>query len=110
MLKHTHAASLRTNGKNKQSPYGAVENVIIMLNNMTDEAEKKLDMENVRCADYEKKQLQQIENTRQDISMYDARAAAARADILGAETEITLISGKLPKLKAALEEHNDVCE
>merc|ERR1719272_2557890 len=41
--------------------------------------------------------------------MYDARAANAKSLVLGASTEILLISGKLPKLKGSLAEHNAIC-
>eukprot|EP00747_Dinoflagellata_sp_TGD_P156415 gnl/TRDRNA2_/TRDRNA2_177661_c10_seq1.p1 gnl/TRDRNA2_/TRDRNA2_177661_c10~~gnl/TRDRNA2_/TRDRNA2_177661_c10_seq1.p1 ORF type:complete len:899 (+),score=218.17 gnl/TRDRNA2_/TRDRNA2_177661_c10_seq1:93-2699(+) len=96
--------------RKKPKGYGAVDGVIKMLNNMTDESEKKLDIEQATCADYEKNQLGQIEGTRQDISAYDAKAAAAKGEVLAAGTQINLIGGKLPKLKGALSEHNAICK
>jgi hypothetical protein len=75
-----------------------------MLNGMIAEAEHKLDLEEVRCSEFEKKQLALMEQTKQDIAMYNAIAAEARADILAAQTQIELLTQKIPELNDSLDQ------
>merc|ERR1719463_680827 len=77
---------------------------LTMLNDMIAEAEHKLDLEEVRCAEFEQKQLELMEQTRQDIAMYNAIAAEARAEILAAQTQIEMLTQRIPELNTALDQ------
>merc|ERR1719310_2501029 len=83
-------------------PGSGVFMALTMLNDMISEAERKLDLEEVRCAEFEQKQLQLMEQTRQDIAMYNAIASEARAEILAAQTQIDMLVQKIPELNESL--------
>merc|ERR1719160_1841941 len=91
------------------APGSGVFMALTMLNDMISEAEHKLDLEEVRCAEYEKKQLAMMEQTRQDIAMYNAIASEARSDILAAQTNIDMIVNKLPRLNDSLNQLLKMC-
>merc|ERR1719420_374187 len=91
------------------APNSGVALATNMLNEMIAEAEHKLDLEEVRCSEFEKKQLELIEQTKQDIAMYNAIAAEARADILSAQTQIEMITQKIPELNASLDQLLQKC-
>merc|ERR1719316_2154807 len=76
---------------------------------MVTESEHKLDLEEVKCSEYEKKQLAMMEQTRQDIAMYNAIASEARSDILAAQTNIDMIVNKLPRLNDSLNQLLKMC-
>merc|ERR1719420_500076 len=86
------------------APNSGVALATNMLNEMIAEAEHKLDLEEVRCSEFEKKQLELIEQTKQDIAMYNAIAAEARADILSAQTQIEMITQKIPQMNDSLDQ------
>merc|ERR1719463_64029 len=84
------------------APGSGVFMALTMLNDMISEAEHKLDLEEVRCAEFEQKQLELMEQTRQDIAMYNAIASEARAEILAAQTQIDMLVQKIPELNDTL--------
>merc|ERR1719310_2251537 len=84
------------------APGSGVFMALTMLNDMISEAEHKLDLEEVRCAEVEQKQLKLMEETRQDIAMYNAIASEARAEILAAQTQIDMLVQKIPELNDSL--------
>merc|ERR1719324_2317382 len=84
------------------APGSGVFMALTMLNDMISEAERKLDLEEVRCAEFEQKQLKLMEETRQDIAMYNAIASEARAEILAAQTQIDMLVQKIPELNDSL--------
>merc|ERR1719171_892047 len=86
------------------APGSGVFMALTMLNDMISESEHKLDLEEVRCSEFEKKQLELMEQTRQDIAMYNAIAAEARSDILAAQTQIDMITQRIPELNTALDQ------
>merc|ERR1719240_1930870 len=86
------------------APGSGVAAATNMLNEMISEAEHKLDLEEVRCSEFEKKQLELMEQTKQDIAMYNAIAAEARGDILAAQTQIDMITQRIPELNTALDQ------
>merc|ERR1719265_1649064 len=84
------------------APGSGVFMALTMLNEMISEAEHKLDLEEVRCAEFEQKQLELMEQTRQDIAAYNAIASEARAEILAAQTQIDMLVQKIPELNQSL--------
>merc|ERR1719454_842226 len=80
-----------------------------MLNKMITESQKKLDLEDVKCSQYIESQTEIMEQVTQDISSFNAQAAAARAHILKAMTTIELIETKLPQMKTDLQAHLEKC-
>merc|ERR1719390_258764 len=84
------------------APGSGVFMALTMLNDMISEAEHKLDIEEVRCAEFEQKTLQLMEQTRQDIAAYNAIASEARAEILAAQTQIDMLVQKIPELNDSL--------
>merc|ERR1719316_1508034 len=84
------------------APGSGVFMALTMLNEMISEAEHKLDLEEVRCAEFEAKQLELMEQTRQDIAAYNAIASEARAGILAAQTQIEMLLQKIPELNDSL--------
>merc|ERR1719316_1904745 len=84
------------------APGSGVFMALTMLNDMISEAEHKLDLEEVRCAEFEAKQLELMEQTRQDIAAYNAIASEARAEILAAQTQIEMLLQKIPELNDQL--------
>merc|ERR1719171_139289 len=84
------------------APGSGVFMALTMLNDMISEAEHKLDLEEVRCAEFEAKQLELMEQTRQDIAAYNAIASEARAEILAAQTQIDMLVQKIPELNESL--------
>merc|ERR1719171_1347161 len=84
------------------APGSGVFMALTMLSDMISEAERKLDIEEVRCAEFEQKQRKLMEETRQDIAMYNAIASEARAEILAAQTQIDMLVQKIPELNDTL--------
>merc|ERR1719399_1709275 len=100
---HHHRASSGTAPNTATpAPGSGVFMALTMLNDMISESEHKLDLEEVRCSEFEKKQLELMEQTRQDIAMYNAIAAEARSDILAAQTQIDMITQRIPELNTSL--------
>merc|ERR1719238_432277 len=91
------------------APGSGVAAATTMLNEMIAEAEHKLDLEEVRCSEFEKKQLELMEQTKQDIAMYNAIAAEARANILAAQTQIEMLTQRIPELNASLDQLLQKC-
>merc|ERR1719420_2486048 len=95
---HHHRHRLRSStapNTDTPAPGSGVAAATTMLNEMIAEAEHKLDLEEVRCSEFEKKQL---------IAMYNAIAAEARGDILSAQTQIEMITQKIPELNDSLDQ------
>merc|ERR1719420_1220238 len=105
--RHHHRHRLRSStapNTATPAPGTGVAAATTMLNEMIAEAEHKLDLEEVRCSEFEKKQLELMEQTKQDIAMYNAIAAEARGDILSAQTQIEMITQKIPELNDSLDQ------
>merc|ERR1719377_234354 len=101
---HHHRASSGTAPNTATpAPGSGVFMALTMLNDMISESEHKLDLEEVRCLEFEKKQLELMEQTRQDIAAYNAIASEARAEILAAQTQIDMLVQKIPELNTALD-------
>lgn len=86
-----------------------VDGARAILNGMIKESGDKLDFEQVRCSSTKDKLTIIMEETRQDISEYNAQGADARAHILQAQTQIVSISETLPKLQELLAVHQSKC-
>jgi len=80
-----------------------------LLNGMVKESGDKLDLEQVECSNMKDKLTTIMEETRQDISAYNAQGADARAHILQAQTQIVSISETLPNLQEMLTVHQSKC-
>merc|ERR1719198_1244621 len=95
---------LRSGTKNLDpTGYSGVEGAVAKLNEMILESEQKLDLEEIKCKMFDEEQRLIMEETRQDIANYNAIAAAARAAILQAMTQIEIIETKLPELQHILD-------
>jgi len=80
-----------------------------MISDMIQESELKLDAERERCVDFYHTQTDQLDETRSGIQEQQAKSAAARAEKLRAQAEITFIDGKQPLVIQDLKTHNDQC-
>jgi len=81
-----------------------------MLNEMLQETQAKYDLELQKCCEYDKTQSRLIEESRQDISMFNGEAAEARKEILEAQDLIRLCEIKLPELDDSLRNHGLQCK
>merc|ERR1719487_286334 len=99
-------------GSNQQpgSGYSGVDKAKDMLNEMIEEVQSKYDLELQNCCEYDEMQSMLIEETRQDISMFNAIAAEARQEVLDASGIIHMCEVKLPELNDALTIHNRECK
>jgi len=88
--------------RSNQQGYAGVDSAKKKLNQMIHETAVKLDLELIRCSTYERSQLAHIETLRQDISTFDAAAAAAASEMLRAQAQIAFFSAKLPEVKYEL--------
>lgn len=99
-------AHFKSQGGTMQDPNSARP----MLNSMAEASARKMDIAQLTCAESSEKGAKTTEDTRQDISEYNAQGAATRAHVLLAETNIATIQDKLPKLNEALDLHKHKCE
>merc|ERR550537_236800 len=106
MSSHLRAGSIST----PASGYSGVDKAKNMLNEMIEEVQSKYDMELQNCCEYDEMQSMLIEETRQDISMFNAIAAEARQEVLDASGIIHICEIKLPELNDALTIHNRECK
>lgn len=81
-----------------------------MLSKLTEETARKLDLERVRCDEYEDRQRRLIEEASQDLSMFQSSAADARGKILRAQYTLHNAQRELPKLQDSLKAHEEKCE
>lgn len=85
-------SSLRAGGYNTTEAKEA-------LNKLSEQAQQKLDMERVQCAEYELRQGALLDQARREQDEYAAQAAAAKASILTAQASIDRCSkGRLEML------------
>merc|ERR1719502_444227 len=98
-------------GKRALDPtgYSGVAGAVAKLNEMILESEQKLDLEEVKCQNFDEEQKKIMEETRQDIASYNAIAAQARAAILQAMTTIEVIETKIPELQHILDLSRTKC-
>merc|ERR550537_443998 len=103
---HLRAGSIST----PATGYSGVDKAKNMLNEMIEEVQAKYDLELQNCCEYDEMQSMLIEETRQDISMFNAIAAEARQEVLEANGIIHVCETKLPELTDALAIHNRECK
>jgi len=103
-------SSRRRRSSSSSSYGGGVDTATTKLNEMIHETQVKLDLELIRCSTYERSQLALLEKLRQDISTFDAAAAAAAAEMLRAQAEISVYETKLPATKVELANHIKECK
>jgi len=96
-----HISSRHTHLRYQQSPSGP-NAAKTKLNEMIHETQVKLDLELIRCSTFERTQLALLEKLRQDISTFDAAAAAAASEMLRAQAEISIYQQKLPATELQL--------
>lgn len=77
---------------------------------MIEEQTQKLDLETVQCSEYEARQVEMLEEVRQDIGTYNAQSAGARESLLDAEGSDEVINQKLPMLEGTLKVHERKCD
>jgi len=107
---HKHLAFIQQQlGTAPATGYAGVQKGQDMLNEMIEETKEKLDLEQQTCANFIRSQKHQIWLTIQQISMYNADAAAAREAVLAAQAEIERLTDLLPQLESSLEAHNRKC-
>lgn len=99
---------LRANS-NAPSGYSGLDSARNKLNEMIHETAVKLDLELIRCSTYQRSQLAYIEKLKQDISTFNAAAAAAASEMLRAQAEISIYQTKLPQAKYDLAEGLKKC-
>jgi len=115
-LQQGHKAKMQADGMSthlRATPatgYSGVDKAKKMLNEMIEEVQSKYDLELQTCCNYDESQSAIIEETRQDISMYNAIEAEARGEVLEASNQIHICETKLPELDDALSSHNKECK
>lgn len=108
-LNWTKLEELQTNFSNSQNPPASIENARKQLNKLVLEANRKIDIERVKCSTYKKENGRLMENTRADVATYGAQGAAARATILDAEATIRDLMEQLPLVEKELKLHEKKC-
>lgn len=103
---HKH---LRSHSTSDPSGYAAVQPAIDEINKMVKENQQKYDMELHKCCMYDEIQSAVIEESRQDIALFNAEASECYRDILQADGVIELCEDKLPELDDALNNHKAEC-
>jgi len=88
----------------------AAQKAYAMVNDMIKEAEGKYSDELARCCSYDKKQSLLIEETRQTIALYNAKAAEAKKLMLEASSGISTCETQLENAKTELTESLKMCE
>jgi len=106
--KHSHKQIQEVGGRPRG--YSGVDKAKEMLNEMIEEVQEKYDLELQKCCAYDESQSILIEESRQDISMFNAEAAEARKEVLDAQAQISMCETKLPQLAEALVSHNHECQ
>lgn len=104
------SSHLRAGAAQLPSGYSGVDKAKDMLNEMLLEVQTKYDIELQKCCSYDEEQSVLIEESRQDISMFNAEAAEARKECLEADSIMQMCDIKLPELTDALQTHNRECQ
>lgn len=91
------------------APRGDVGAATLMLNSMISETTMKLELKQMECSRYEEKRSRLLEDTRQDISAFNSRAAEARGRVLKAQDEIGLLDVKLPRTRDEYAAYQQQC-
>jgi len=89
---------------------GATSNVATgMLNKMLEETAMKLELEEIRCNNYDKKHMSLMEGLRQDVADFNSQAAGARSRVIKAQTEIGRLEVKIPRIRQEREDAKAQC-
>jgi hypothetical protein len=76
---------------------------------MIEKATKKLDLEQLKCFEYSRKQRGMVEEARQDLGSYAAASAGSQGQILGSSAKLNMIQEKLPALMDSLHALEEKC-
>merc|ERR1719512_674034 len=97
--------------KSEPTGYSAVDTARDMLNAMIDEATMKKELEEVRCMEFETKQVKILKELESDIAYVNSEASAAKSEVLRCDEIIQIVSEeKLPTNRLQLEQHNERCK
>lgn len=69
------------------------------LNTMIKETAEKLELEQMRCSDYEHRQHQSMEQLREDIASFNSLAAEARGNVIKAQGQIGFLGFKVSQVR-----------
>lgn len=110
-LKRRAKRRFRAGQSSKQAPEGTeqLNSARLMLNHMIEESKQKLDLEQVKCSEFQNKHGEQMEESRQDVAMYNGLSARARALVLSAQADMERFNSKLPQLEHELGVHTSEC-
>jgi len=108
--KHLRAATAAATAAAPAGGYSGLQGARRMLSGMMLESTLNLDSEKVKCAEFQCKTNALMEEIRQDIATCSADAAGARGRIMAAQTQIEMISSKLPELNVELDSHRKKCK
>mmetsp|Transcript_56612 Transcript_56612/g.134856 ORF Transcript_56612/g.134856 Transcript_56612/m.134856 type:complete len:917 (-) Transcript_56612:182-2932(-) len=104
---HHQKSALRASQESSQTPSGTTQDAEAMLNTVILETVKNLDIEKVGCRDFHISQSKEMQLTHNELSEASERAAAARAEILRAESSISNLKTLIDDAKTAIKEEKD---
>jgi len=99
----------RSDNSQKLSATSPVAEVRTRLGDLILESEKKKDLEEVKCSEYESRTSDIMEGIREDIASFGGEAAQAREEILRAQSMIEMLEQKLAGTRQARLEHHTQC-
>lgn len=99
---HHGKKNLRRHSGDSDSDGDGADKAAKMLNEMIEEAMKKLDAERVRCSEFEMKMTQLMEESQQAIAAFNAASAKARGEIMEANAQIEVLSYRIAAVEDSL--------
>jgi len=79
------------------------------LNEVLLQSRKRLDLEQTKCAEYDSKQTQLLDQARAEVGEMNAQSAGAKARSMKAQTTMGLTGTQMPKLNEQLEKKQAQC-
>jgi len=100
---------LKGTGGKPPKGYEALAPAAEMLNGMMKEAREKIDLLQITSARFHRNQLILMQEATRDVSSFNGQAAEARAEVLQAQSQIGMLSDKIPEVEDELGEHRRTC-
>ena len=75
-----------------------------------EESGEKLDLEQITCTAFERKQMSMMHKTEADISFFGSQSAEARGKVLKAQSHIGMLNEKIPSVQSEYDDHKADCK